>query len=145
MEALTALPKLPAMAQWATFLRNHDELDLSRLTSEQRADTMTAFAPKPAMRIYDRGIRRRLAPMMRNDRRHIELAYSLQFSMPGHRQVLRYGEEIGMSENLQLPGRRVDPHPHAMGQHTWRRILHRTLERTAASRAPPADRTPRHG
>ena len=104
VEALSALPKLPAMAQWATFLRNHDELDLSRLTSEQRADTMTAFAPKPAMRIYDRGIRRRLAPMMRNDRRHIELAYSLQFSMPGT-PVLRYGEEIGMGENLNLPGR----------------------------------------
>ncbi len=92
------------MAQWATFLRNHDELDLSRLTSEQRADTMAAFAPKPAMRIYDRGIRRRLAPMMRNDRRHIELAYSLQFTMPGT-PVLRYGEEIGMGENLALPGR----------------------------------------
>ena len=56
------------------------------------------------MRIYDRGIRRRLAPMMRNDRRHIELAYSLQFSMPGT-PVLRYGEEIGMGENLKLPGR----------------------------------------
>ncbi len=104
VEALSALPKLPAKAQWATFLRNHDELDLSRLTSEQRADTMTAFAPKPAMRIYDRGIRRRLAPMMRNDRRHIELAYALQFSMPGT-PVLRYGEEIGMGENLNLPGR----------------------------------------
>ena len=104
VEALSALPKLPAMAQWATFLRNHDELDLSRLTSEQRADTMTAFAPKSAMRIYDRGIRRRLAPMMRNDRRHIELAYSLQFTMPGT-PVLRYGEEIGMGDNLSLPGR----------------------------------------
>jgi maltose alpha-D-glucosyltransferase/alpha-amylase len=104
VEALSTLPKLPAMAQWATFLRNHDELDLSRLTSEQRADTMTAFAPKPAMRIYDRGIRRRLAPMLRNDRRQIELAYSLQFSMPGT-PVLRYGEEIGMGENLDLPGR----------------------------------------
>jgi maltose alpha-D-glucosyltransferase/alpha-amylase len=56
------------------------------------------------MRIYDRGIRRRLAPMMRNDRRHIELAYSLQFTMPGT-PVLRYGEEIGMGENLKLPGR----------------------------------------
>lgn len=104
IEALATLPELPAMAQWATFLRNHDELDLSRLTSEQRADTMAAFAPRLDMRIYDRGIRRRLAPMMRNDRRHIELAYSLQFTMPGT-PVLRYGEEIGMGEDLTLPGR----------------------------------------
>ena len=87
-----------------TFLRNHDELDLSRLTQEQRADTFRAFAPKSQMRLYGRGIRRRLAPMLRGDRRHIELAYSLQFTMPGT-PVLRYGEEIGMSEDLAIPGR----------------------------------------
>jgi maltose alpha-D-glucosyltransferase/alpha-amylase len=92
------------MAQWATFLRNHDELDLSRLTSEQRADTFAEFAPQPRMRLYDRGIRRRLAPMMRGDRARMELAYSLQFTMPGT-PVLRYGEEIGMGEDLNLPGR----------------------------------------
>ncbi|MDT4959887.1 MAG: maltose alpha-D-glucosyltransferase / alpha-amylase, partial [Pseudonocardiales bacterium] len=104
VEALDALPKLPAMAQWATFLRNHDELDLSKLTDEQRSDVMAAFAPKADMRIYNRGIRRRLAPMMKGDRRHIELAYSLQFTMPGT-PLLRYGEEIGMGEDLKLPGR----------------------------------------
>jgi maltose alpha-D-glucosyltransferase/alpha-amylase len=104
IEAVNALPRLPAMAQWATFLRNHDELDLSRLTDEQRNDVMAEFAPKPAMRIYHRGIRRRLAPMMKGNRRRIELAYSLQFTMPGT-PVLRYGEEIGMGEDLQLPGR----------------------------------------
>jgi maltose alpha-D-glucosyltransferase/alpha-amylase len=104
VEALGALPKLPAMAQWATFLRNHDELDLSKLTDEQRSDVMAAFAPKADMRIYDRGIRRRLAPMMRGERRHIELAYSLQFTMPGT-PLLRYGEEIGMGADLKLPGR----------------------------------------
>lgn len=103
-EALRALPKLPAMAQWATFLRNHDELDLSQLTDDQRSDVMAAFAPKSSMRIYDRGIRRRLAPTLKGDRRHIELAYSLQFAMPGT-PVLRYGEEIGMGENLTLAGR----------------------------------------
>ena len=65
---------------------------------------MRAFAPKADMRIYDRGIRRRLAPMLRGDRRHIELAYSLQFTMPGT-PVLRYGEEIGMGEDLSLAGR----------------------------------------
>ena len=104
VEALGALPKLPAMAQWATFLRNHDELDLSKLTDEQRSDVMAAFAPKADMRIYGRGIRRRLASMMNGDRNRIELAYSLQFSMPGT-PVLRYGEEIGMGEDLKLPGR----------------------------------------
>ena len=104
IEALGAMPRLPADAQWATFLRNHDELDLSRLTDEQRSDVMKAFAPRPEMQIFGRGIRRRLAPMLRGDRRRIELAYSLQFSMPGT-PVLRYGEEIGMGENLALPGR----------------------------------------
>jgi maltose alpha-D-glucosyltransferase/alpha-amylase len=104
VEALQSQPALPAMAQWATFLRNHDELDLSKLTDEQRNDVFRVFAPKQDMQIYGRGIRRRLAPMFRGDRRRIELAYSLQFSMPGT-PVLRYGEEIGMAENLALPGR----------------------------------------
>jgi maltose alpha-D-glucosyltransferase / alpha-amylase len=104
VQALGGMPSLPKAAQWATFLRNHDELDLSRLTEEQRNDVMKAFAPKPEMRLYNRGIRRRLASMLRGDRRRIELAYSLQFSMPGT-PVLRYGEEIGMGEDLALHGR----------------------------------------
>ncbi len=104
IESLNTLPALQDMAQWATFLRNHDELDLSRLTDEQRQDAFKQFAPKADMQLYGRGIRRRLAPMLRGNRRHIELAYSLQFSMPGT-PVLRYGEEIGMAENLALPGR----------------------------------------
>jgi maltose alpha-D-glucosyltransferase / alpha-amylase len=104
IEALTNAIFLPTGGQWATFLRNHDELDLSRLTDEQRNDVITAFAPKAEMRLYGRGIRRRLAPMLRGDRRHIELAYALQFSLPGT-PVMRYGEEIGMGENLALEGR----------------------------------------
>lgn len=104
IEALQTAIFLPAGAQWATFLRNHDELDLGRLTDEQRSDVITAFAPKADMRLYGRGIRRRLAPMLRGDRRHIELAYALQFSLPGT-PVVRYGEEIGMGENLALEGR----------------------------------------
>jgi maltose alpha-D-glucosyltransferase/alpha-amylase len=104
IEALGSLPKLAAMAQWATFLRNHDELDLSKLTDEQRGDVMAAFAPKPEMRLYGRGIRRRLASMMNGNQARIRLAYSLQFTMPGT-PVLRYGEEIGMGEELKLPGR----------------------------------------
>ena len=101
VEGLRTAPKLPAMAQWATFLRNHDELDLSRLTKEQQSQVFKAFAPKPEMRLFDRGIRRRLAPMLGGDRRHMELAYSLQFTMPGT-PVLRYGEELGMGELLSL-------------------------------------------
>jgi maltose alpha-D-glucosyltransferase/alpha-amylase len=104
IEALTSAVKLPEGGQWATFLRNHDELDLSRLTDEQRGDAFRAFAPREDMRLYGRGIRRRLAPMLRGDRRHIELAYALQFSLPGT-PVVRYGEEIGMGEDLSLPGR----------------------------------------
>ncbi|MGI8415206.1 MAG: alpha-amylase family protein [Nakamurella sp.] len=104
VESLKTLPSLQAMAQWATFLRNHDELDLSRLSAEQRDLVFSVFAPSADMRLYHRGIRRRLAPMLRGDRRHIELAYALQFSMPGT-PVLRYGDEIGMGENLSLPDR----------------------------------------
>jgi maltose alpha-D-glucosyltransferase/alpha-amylase len=104
IEALTTAVKLPQGGQWVTFLRNHDELDLSRLTDEQRGDVFGAFAPRPEMRLYGRGIRRRLAPMLNGDRRHIELAYALQFSLPGS-PALRYGEEIGMGEDLSLDGR----------------------------------------
>ncbi|MGC5054096.1 alpha-amylase family protein [Micromonospora sp. DT48] len=104
IEALRDTPALPEGGQWATFLRNHDEIDLSRLTAEQRNQVYAQFGPEEHMRIYDRGIRRRLAPMLGNDRRRIELAYSLQFSLRGT-PVLRYGEEIGMGEDLSLPGR----------------------------------------
>ncbi len=96
--------ELPAGAQWATFLRNHDEIDLSRLTADQRQDVFDAFGPDPDMWLFDRGIRRRLASMLDGDRRRIELAYSLQFSLRGT-PVLRYGEEIGMGDDLSLPGR----------------------------------------
>lgn len=104
IEALRDTPTLPAGGQWATFLRNHDEIDLSRLTAEQREQVFEAFGPQEHMRLYGRGIRRRLAPMLGNDRRRVELAYSLQFSLRGT-PVLRYGEEIGMGEDLSLPGR----------------------------------------
>jgi len=102
--ALAATPTLPHAATWATFLRNHDEIDLSRLTAEQRQEVLDAFGPDEDMQLYGRGIRRRLAPMLGGDRRRLELAYSLQFSLRGT-PVLRYGEEIGMGEDLSLPGR----------------------------------------
>jgi maltose alpha-D-glucosyltransferase/alpha-amylase len=93
-----------ATAQWGQFLRNHDELDLGRLTEEQRQAVFAAFGPDKDMQLYDRGIRRRLAPMLQGDRRRLELAYSLMMSLPGT-PVLRYGDEIGMGDNLRLPER----------------------------------------
>jgi maltose alpha-D-glucosyltransferase / alpha-amylase len=102
--ALRSSPALPDGGQWATFLRNHDEIDLSRLTVEQRNDVFAEFGPDEEMRLYDRGIRRRFAPMLDGDRRRLELAYSLQFTLRGT-PVLRYGEEIGMGEDLSLSGR----------------------------------------
>jgi maltose alpha-D-glucosyltransferase/alpha-amylase len=104
IDSLRDTPQLPAGGQWATFLRNHDEIDLSRLTADQRADVFAAFGPQERMKLYNRGIRRRLAPMLGNDRRRLELAYSLQFTLRGT-PVLRYGDEIGMGENLALTGR----------------------------------------
>ncbi|MET0417581.1 MAG: alpha-amylase family protein [Actinoplanes sp.] len=104
IDGLRDTPKLPPGGQWATFLRNHDEIDLSRLTAEQKEQVLAKFGPDPEMQLYGRGIRRRLAPMLGNDRRHIELAYALQFSLRGT-PVLRYGEEIGMGEDLSLDGR----------------------------------------
>jgi maltose alpha-D-glucosyltransferase/alpha-amylase len=106
IEALRSTPSLPPGAQWATFLRNHDEVDLSRLTAEQRAEVFEQFGPDPDMRLYDRGIRRRLAPMLGGDRARLEMAYSLQFTLRGT-PVLRYGEEIGMGDDLSLPDRRA--------------------------------------
>ena len=104
VKALKATKPRPATAQWGTFLRNHDELDLGRLSGPERERVFKAFAPEPGMRLYDRGIRRRLAPMLKGDRRRLELAYSLMFTLPGT-PVLRYGDEIGMGDNLDLPER----------------------------------------
>jgi maltose alpha-D-glucosyltransferase/alpha-amylase len=103
-KALQATKSRPKTAQWGMFLRNHDELDLGRLTKPQRAAVFAAFGPDKSMQLYDRGIRRRLAPMLQGDRRRIELAYSLMFTLPGT-PVLRYGDEIAMGDDLSLPER----------------------------------------
>jgi maltose alpha-D-glucosyltransferase/alpha-amylase len=103
-QALKKLPQTSVKEQMGTFIRNHDELDLERLTEEERNEVYAAFAPHKDMRIYGRGIRRRLAPMLNNDRKWMELAYSLLFSLPGT-PVLRYGDELGMGEDLSLPER----------------------------------------
>ncbi|MGE5524274.1 MAG: trehalose synthase, partial [Rhodospirillaceae bacterium] len=103
-KALEATKPRPATAQWGLFLRNHDELDLGRLTEEQRQAVFEAFGPDECMQLYGRGIRRRLAPMLEGDRRRMELAYSLMFTLPGT-PVIRYGDELGMGDDLELPER----------------------------------------
>jgi len=99
IKAMKATKPRPATAQWGLFLRNHDELDLGRLTEEQRQKVFEAFGPDQSMQLYERGIRRRLAPMLGGDRRRLELAYSLLFTLPGT-PVVRYGDELGMGDDL---------------------------------------------
>lgn len=100
-KALEATRDRPPNAQWAHFLRNHDELDLGRLEDEERELVFQQMAPDKRMQLYDRGIRRRLAPMMNGDQRRLELAYSILFSLPGT-PVIRYGDELGMGDDLRL-------------------------------------------
>ncbi len=103
--ALQRMPEeITRKEQLATFLRNHDELNLDKLSRTERDEVFKAFAPKENMRIFGRGIRRRLASMLGNDRKKMELAHSLLFTIPGT-PVLRYGEEIGMGEDLSMEGR----------------------------------------
>lgn len=104
-KALAATKPRPATAQWGLFLRNHDELDLGRLTKAQQRIVFEKFGPDKTMQLYDRGIRRRLAPMLGGDQRRLELAYSLMMTLPGT-PVIRYGDEIAMGDNLALPERR---------------------------------------
>jgi maltose alpha-D-glucosyltransferase/alpha-amylase len=104
VKAMRATKSRPTTAQWGQFLRNHDELDLGRLEDKQREIVFAAFGPDPEMQLYQRGIRRRLAPMLQGDRRRLELAYSLMMTLPGT-PVVRYGDEIGMGDNLKLPER----------------------------------------
>ncbi|PSP26719.1 trehalose synthase [Halobacteriales archaeon QH_2_65_14] len=102
-DGLERLPDLEA-GQWANFLRNYDELNIGRLPGDLQEQVFELFAPDPDMRIYGRGIRRRLAPMLDGDRDRLKLAFSLLFSMPGT-PLLLYGDEIGMGDEPALPGR----------------------------------------
>jgi maltose alpha-D-glucosyltransferase/alpha-amylase len=101
---LRELPTIPMLGQWVNFLRHHDELNIGRLTKDQKEQIFAAFAPEPNMQLYDRGLRRRLAPMLGGDQVWLRSAYSTPFSLPGA-PIIFYGEEIGMSENLALPER----------------------------------------
>ncbi len=102
-EILARTPPLPAGCQWATFLRCHDELTLEMVTPAERQFMWDFYAPEPRMRL-NMGIRRRLAPLLGNDRARIELANSLLFTLPGS-PVLYYGDEIGMGDNIWLDDR----------------------------------------
>ncbi len=103
IDILAQTPALPPGCQWAMFLRNHDELTLEMVTDEERDYMYRAYASEPAMRI-NLGIRRRLAPLVGNDRRKMELLNGLLFSLPGT-PVLYYGDEIGMGDNVYLGDR----------------------------------------
>ena len=101
------MANVPRDAQWVQFLRSHDELDLGR-SPTRSAKVFEVFALDPGMQLYNRGIRRRLAPMLGNDRRRLELAYSLLF-LPGT-PMIQYGDEIGMGED---PPQRARGYAHA--------------------------------
>jgi maltose alpha-D-glucosyltransferase/alpha-amylase len=103
LEILDRTPPIPDSCQWATFLRNHDELTLEMVTEAERQFMWDFYAPEPRMRL-NLGIRRRLAPLLDNDRARIELANSLLFTLPGS-PVIYYGDEIGMGDNIWLEDR----------------------------------------
>ena len=102
-EILRQTPEIPDNCQWGLFLRNHDELTLEMVTDEERDYMYQAYAADPRMRI-NVGIRRRLAPLVENSRRRIELLHSLLFSLPGT-PVIYYGDELGMGDNIFLGDR----------------------------------------
>lgn len=103
-DTLARRPEILPTCQWATFLRNHDELTLDQLSEDERQEVFDSFGADPELQLYGRGLRRRLPPMLDGDPRRIRMAYSLLFSLPGS-PTLFYGEEIGMGENLDIPGR----------------------------------------
>lgn len=98
------LPIIPDSGNWLNFLRNLDELNLHQLPNRERKIIYDILGPEEGMRIYDRGVRRRLAPMLEGNQKRIEMAMSLLFSLPGT-PMLVYGDEIGMGENLELSER----------------------------------------
>ncbi|MGI5283464.1 maltose alpha-D-glucosyltransferase [Nonomuraea polychroma] len=102
-EIMSLTPKLPENAQWGIFLRNHDELTLETVTEEERDYMHNEYAKDPRMRAY-LGIRRRLAPLLDNDRDRIELFTALLLSLPGS-PIIYYGDEIGMGDNIWLEDR----------------------------------------
>ena len=122
-EIMAQTPPIPASCQWGLFLRNHDELTLEMVTDEERDYMYLAYSADPRMRI-NVGIRRRLAPLMDNNRRRIELMNSLLFSFPGHaHHLLRRRDRHGRQHLSRRPQRR--PHADAVDRRPQRRLLAR--------------------
>lgn len=103
IDIITQTPPATANTQWAVFLRNHDEIGLEMVTEEEKDYLLKAYANEPQTK-HNLGIRRRLAPLLSNDRRKIELLYTILFSLPGT-PVIYYGDEIGMGDNVFLGDR----------------------------------------
>jgi trehalose synthase len=103
-QVISTLPVVPHDNAWATFLRNHDELTLDKLTVSQREEVFAAFGPKPDMQMYGHGLRRRTATMLGGDGPRLRMAWSLMLSLPGT-PVMFMGDEIGMGEQLAIPDR----------------------------------------
>ena len=127
---MAARPTPPDGCQWASFVRNHDELTLDKLTDEERQEVFDAFGPDPSMQVFGRGLARRLPPMMGGDERRIRMIYSLLFALPGT-PVLFYGEEIGMGE-----------HPDVSGRQAVRTPMQWTADETGGFSSAPADQFP---
>ncbi|CUW26167.1 Trehalose synthase/amylase TreS [Streptomyces reticuli] len=121
-EILAKTPAIPSGCQWGIFLRNHDELTLEMVTDEERDYMWAEYAKDPRMRA-NIGIRRRLAPLLDNDRNQIELFTALLLSLPGS-PILYYGDEIGMGDNIWLGDRDAVRTPHAVDPRPQRRLLH---------------------
>jgi maltose alpha-D-glucosyltransferase/alpha-amylase len=103
VDIFTHTPAIPPSCQWGLFLRNHDELTLEMVTNEERAFMYYAYARDPDMKL-NLGIRRRLAPLLDNDRRRVELLNCLLLTLPGS-PIIYYGDEIGMGDNVHLGDR----------------------------------------
>ncbi len=103
VDIMKRLPEIPGTCQWAMFLRNHDEMTLEMVTDEERDYMFSAYAEDRQMRI-NKGIRRRLAPLLDNDRRKVEMLYAVLLTLPGT-PVIYYGDEIGMGDNIYLGDR----------------------------------------
>jgi len=101
---IRSLPEVPPENAWATFLRNHDELSLDKLTGPQREEVFAAFGPDSGMQLYGHGLRRRTAAMLGGDGPRLRMAWSLMLSLAGT-PVMFMGDEIGMGENLAIPDR----------------------------------------
>jgi maltose alpha-D-glucosyltransferase / alpha-amylase len=135
-EAMERTKPRPATAQWGVFLRNNDELDLGRLTRPQREKVFAEFGPEKSMQLYDRGIRRRLPPMLNGDQRRLRMAMSLMFTLPGT-PVVRYGDEIGMGDDLGLEERQCSRTPMQ-----WSTEPHGGFSKAAKTILPVIDKGP---